>query len=107
MLPLVHVISSTIFCLLLYPFIGLNAIIVWIASIFIDVDHYLWDIFTRKAWNLFKEYKKHKNNELAHYKYKFHIFHLVELIIVLGILSFYNKIIFYIFIGMLFHYILD
>jgi len=107
MLPSRHILYSTILCLILYPFIGFNTIIVWIFSIFIDVDHYIWDIIARKKWNLFKEYKKHKNQEFAHYKYKFHIFHLVELIILLGVLGFYNKTIFYVFIGMLFHYILD
>ena len=106
MFPLPHVILSTIFCIILYPFIGNNAFIIWSASIFIDIDHYFWYIINKKSWNLVDAYKKHMKKELNG-QYKFHIFHLVELLILIGLLSFYNKIFFYIFIGMLFHYIID
>lgn len=107
MFPLPHVIFSTIFCIILYPFIGINVLIVWTASIFIDVDHYLWYILNEKSWNLANAYKRYKLKEFRYLNYKFHIFHLIELLILIGLLSFYNKILFYIFIGMLFHYILD
>lgn len=106
MFPLPHVIFSTILSIILYPFIGNNVIIVWSASIFIDIDHYFWYIINNKSWNFYQAYTKHKNQELRK-PYKFHIFHLVELLILIGLLGFYNKIFFYIFIGMLFHYILD
>ncbi len=107
MLPLYHIIFSTILCIILYPFIGNNTLIVWSASIFIDIDHYFWYILNKKSFNLFKAYKKYKQQGFRHIKYKFHIFHLIELLILLGLLSFYNKIIFYIFIGMLFHCTID
>ena len=108
MFPLQHIIFSTIFCLILYPFIGLNTLVVWVVSIFIDVDHYFWYIINQKSWNLLKAYKKCKNKEfLFKYRYMLHIFHLNELLIIIGLLSFFSIIFFYIFIGMLFHYILD
>ena len=109
MFPLPHIIFSTILSIILYPFIGNNVIIVWSASIFIDIDHYFWYIKNYKSWNFYQAYTKHKNHELQKLQrpYKFHIFHLVELLILIGLLGFYNKIFFYIFIGMLFHYILD
>ena len=106
MFPLPHIIFSTIFCIILYPFIGNNVIIVWSASIFIDIDHYFWYVLNKKSWNLLEAIKRHMKQEFK-VNYKFHTFHLVELLILFGIMGFYNKIFFYIFIGILFHFILD
>ena len=107
MFPKQHIIFSTIFCIILYPFIGNNIIIVWSASIFIDIDHYFWCIISKKLWNFAEAYKRYKREEFDNEKYKLHIFHLNELLILIGLLGFYNKIFLYIFIGILFHYILD
>lgn len=107
MFPSKHIIYSTILCIILYPFIGNDVFIIWFVSIFIDVDHYLWYILNKKSWNLLNAYKKHAKKEFRHIKYKLHIFHLIELLIVIGLLSFYHIILFHIFIGMLFHFILD
>lgn len=41
-----HVIAGTVAAAVLYPFMGANSIFFWLASIFIDVDHYfefLWN----------------------------------------------------------------
>lgn len=107
MLPSRHIIYSTILCIILYPLIGNNVFIVWSASIFIDIDHYLWYIINQKSWNLYHAYKKHEKHEFRHLNYKLNIFHLIELLILIGLLSFYNIIFLYISIGMLFHFILD
>ena len=107
MFPLQHIIFSTIFCIILYPFIGNNVFIVWPASIFIDIDHYLWYISYKKSWNLIKAIGEYMRRDFDNIRYKFHLFHLNELLIMVGLLGFYNIIFFYVFIGVLFHYILD
>ena len=120
MLPKYHIIYGAIFSLIIYylfPISLFHAIIIFLSSFLIDVDHYFYYVYTKKDYSLIraikwfkKERKKglkiskkrRKESKLPHY-----IFHGVELWIILYFLSLLNGIFFFILIGILFHMILD
>ena len=120
MLPKTHIILGAIFSLLIYFFLHLSlfsVILIFLASFFIDFDHYLWYIYKKKSLNLKNAYnwfkkKREKWTKLSKkereiYKRVYLVFHSVEFWIVLLALSFINKIFLFILIGVLFHIIID
>jgi len=109
MLPKWHVLFGFIFSYIIYWFTSINifeAILIFLSSVLIDFDHYLWIAKRKKYFNLKKAYFWHKNLPKKH-KPIMHIFHTIEFIIFIGILSFYSSFFFFILIGMVFHSILD
>jgi len=111
MLPTFHVLYGLVFSALLYflniPLVSI--LIIFAASILIDFDHYLFYIALKKNLNPFKsvkwyftEGKKYENNK----KYQFafmQVFHTIEFLIILSILSFFSTIALLILIGCFFH----
>ena len=107
MYPLKHIISSLIFCIILFPFIGYNVITVYLAAVFIDTDHWLFYVFKEKDYS-FKSFRKSYYYGKAHKsKDALHILHVVEFWILIAILSFFYKLFFFIYIGIIFHLYLD
>lgn len=113
-----HFIISLICSIILFPFIGYYAIIVFLAGFLIDVDHYFYYIIKNKDFSLKNSYLKHKekikkyremlrNNQKPDYQYQLHIFHTIEFFMVLLALSFVSKIFFYILIGTIIHQVTD
>lgn len=92
MLPKWHLLFGAIFSLILYlifPQIGIfNISLIFLSSILIDFDHYLWTIKRKKYFNLKEVYLWNKNLPKNH-KPITHIFHTIEFIIFIAILSFY------------------
>jgi hypothetical protein len=114
-----HVIISFVISLILYPFFGLYSIFFFLAGFLIDVDHNIEYALANKNLNPFKAYKDllrmcEKSKDLIDkgrlplkdYR-RFHIFHSLEFIFLLAIFSFFNKIVFLIFLGIFIHVILD
>jgi len=109
MLPKAHFILGFIFSLSLYFIFNLTpfeACLILLASVFIDVDHYLFIVKRKKNWNLKKAYYWHKGLPKDH-KTMMHIFHTIEFTILILILSYFWNGFFFIFLGMLFHSGLD
>lgn len=121
MLPKHHIIFGLIFSTilwLLFPSISLTSLaIIFISSVLIDVDHYLYYLFNEKDFSLSKAYfwfkekrEKWKNlaiKERQRYKRIQLIFHGIEFMVLLVILSFFNTFFFWILIGFLFHMFID
>jgi len=120
MLPKYHILFGAIFSILAYIVFNLTllqASLIFFSSFLIDVDHYLWFVFKRKNLNLASSYKRfvRKRKEYIalsleqrkQYKKAFMIFHGIEFITLLIILSFFYNIFFFILIGVLFHLIID
>ncbi len=118
MLPKWHILFGAVLSLGLY-FFGVslfNSIIVFIASVLIDVDHYLYYVFTKKDFSLKNAYKKgcKKYNKFyklpakkrEKYKEDISIFHGIEFWILLFFLSFFYNLSFVI-SGIAFHIFLD
>lgn len=120
MLPKTHAILGAIFSILIYIYFHislLNTVLVFLASVFIDFDHYIWYFYRKKSLNLKKAYywfkkKKHdwlklSEKEREKYNRAYLVFHSIEFWILLLILYFVNKIFLFILIGVLFHMIFD
>lgn len=111
MIPPFHFLASLVLCAVLYPFYGINSFFVIVSGFLIDLDHYLWYVYKFKNFNFIKAYKFYlkinKEKSFAKQKKCIIIFHSVEFLILMVILSFYSKIMFIILIGLLYHYVLD
>jgi hypothetical protein len=109
MLPKTHLLLGTIFSVLIYFLFDLTlfqASLVLLASVFIDVDHYLFIIKRKNIWNLKKAYYWHKGLPKNH-KTIMHVFHTLEFMILILIMSYFWNGFLFIFIGIFFHSILD
>lgn len=119
MLPKWHILSGAIFSLILYFFFNvslLNSLIVFLASVLIDMDHYSYYIIKKRNWNLkkaqdfFKESRRLKELLVSNrkkYEDPLLIFHGIEFWILLILFSFINRIFFWIFLGSIFHMLFD
>lgn len=121
MIPRWHVFYGAIFSILLWvvaPNIGLfNLILVFLSSVFIDLDHYISAVKQNRSLNPFKAFryydkltleiaKKHKKG-IRMREPHFHVFHTIEFHILIALLGLIWTPFFYIFIGMTFHSLLD
>lgn len=121
MYPKQHLLYGAIFAgflFFLFPQIGwLGFIIILASTVLIDADHYLYYVFKKKDLSLPNAYKwlvkKHKEflsfsrEKRNQQNTSGFLFHGVEALILLFILSFYLKLFLYIFAGFAFHIILD
>jgi hypothetical protein len=110
MLPKYHVLIGFIFSLavyILFPVTPLQASVIFLSSFLIDFDHYLWYVFKKKDLSLRRAYFYLKS--LGRKKHKKHlmIFHTLEFILIIGVLSLFFPIFFFLLIGILFHSLLD
>jgi len=127
MLPKYHALFGIIFAgiiFLTFPKIGLLGLfIIWASSVLVDVDHYLFYVMTEKDLNLKNAYKSFNNETTEFFKLSLedrkkikedalYIFHGVETLVILLVLFFFLPLLFstislLIFLGVLFHNILD
>lgn len=120
MLPRWHVLLGAIFTLLLWiasPGISLFYLaLVFLASIFIDLDHYLVAVHKNKSASLpqaLDYYKEQQKLEIKLHKKgirtkgHFFLFHTLEFHLLIAVLGVFFTPFFYIFLGMLFHSLLD
>ena len=121
MLPKYHIFFGLIFStiiFLLFTQIGLiGFLIIFLSSFLIDVDHYLFFVYAKKdiilknahRWFIEKNRKSLKLSKAEKKKIKAIpcIFHGIEMILVLIILSFFSQIFLYVLVGFIFHELLD
>ena len=120
MLPRWHIFYGLIFFLFIYfifPELGIfNAFLIFFASVFIDFDHYLNAVVKTNSLgllNAFAYYKikaklaEEEHREGIKNKADFQFFHTIEFHILVLLLGFIWSGFIYIFIGVLFHSILD
>ena len=120
MLPRWHIIYGVLFTILFWILSPntsiINLSLILFAAILIDFDHYIQAVLKTKRFGLKNSFKYHDDQEKVlqnnhkkgiRKKADFHFFHTFEFHIIIGALSFLWSPIFYIFIGMIFHSILD
>lgn len=109
MSPLIHFLVSIVISIILFPFYKWKVIFVLIGGIFIDVDHYLLYYSWFKKTNFLKAYKYFIkfNRYPEKFLNAFCLFHSIEFLILLVVLSFFFESVFLITIGVTFHYIFD
>jgi hypothetical protein len=106
-----HVFSSLILAGILYPIFQWKAIFVLFGGVLIDSDHYLWFVLKYKKLSIRDAYR-HYMKGLEEHDFKDHfgillIFHCVEFLALIVILSFYSVFVFLFAIGVILHYSLD
>lgn len=109
MLPKHHIILGVIFSLILVFVFNISvtsALVVFLASVFIDIDHYLFYVQKKHNLNLKKAYSFYLHLPLNH-KPIMHIFHTVEFMLLIFLLSYFNPVFLFVLIGMVFHSITD
>ena len=121
MLPKWHILSGALFTILIWaiaPKISwVYLSLIFFASFLIDFDHYINAVLKTGKLSLIKafEYHKKREKELDEYERKyrkkvkgdFHLFHTLEFHLLVGIAGIFFLPLFYLFIGMVFHSLLD
>jgi len=107
----VHTVVSSIIALLLYPVFNWKVLLVLVGGVLIDADHYLYTIIKFKNLSIADSYNFHRDNTIQK-KFKkikdiLLIFHTIEFLIIMTILSFYSDIFLIITLGIILHYLLD
>ena len=107
----VHLAVSSILAALFYPIFGMNSLLILVGGLFPDIDHYLHFVFIKRKFNLFEcnRYytEEHKGTNYREFKGILMVFHTIEFLILMIIISFYSKLAFIFTIGILGHFILD
>lgn len=123
MLPKWHIVLGAVFTFIIWQYINAsygNVIfdksllfllsIIFLSSILIDVDHYIYYVFKkrdlnlRKAFNWFLEHRKEFERNPKPFRF---VCHSIEFLSILAILSLYFNILFFIFLGFVFHLMTD
>ena len=121
MLPKYHIILGIIFSFILVYFFNLSliaGIIIFLSSVLIDIDHYLYyvykkkDLSLRRAYNWFINKRKRilllPKKQRAKIYADFSFLHGIEVLILLFILAkFISSYFYYVLIGVGFHLFLD
>lgn len=120
MLPKWHVLFGAIFSIIVAYFFSLDlfqASLIFLSSVLIDFDHYLWFVFNKQSISLSKSFKwfKDKRDVIIHlpeceresYKRVIFLFHGIEFWLILSLLSLLYKPLWFVLIGVFFHMILD
>ena len=108
----------SVFLFFLFPEVGItNLSLLFLSSVLIDVDHYLFYIYERRGFNLIRAYdyfiihkkKWEKFGKCVNYNFppSFFIFHGLEVLLLLFVLSFFFKPLYFVFVGFSFHLLLD
>ncbi|MEW6062892.1 MAG: hypothetical protein AB1571_00785 [Nanoarchaeota archaeon] len=99
MYPSTHVITSLILAVILYPWFGLYSIAIFLVGFLMDIDHYFeYVVRTRdlSPVRACKEYyecaKRARKLKKAIKVDMLHVFHTVEFLVVIAILSVYSKL---------------
>tara|TARA_Y100000310_G_C20690587_1_gene821940 strand:- start:614 stop:1069 length:456 start_codon:yes stop_codon:yes gene_type:complete len=120
MLPKAHVLYGFLFAYIIYWFTSITifqAVLIFLASVLIDFDHYLYYVIIKKRISLKSSYNwfkirrdkllKLSSKERKKHKQIILLFHGVEPIIILFLLSQFFPWLIYINIGFIIHLILD
>lgn len=111
MFPIYHFITTIPLVIILCPFYGWKVLIMLIAGVFVDIDHYLFYIFETKNFSPFKFYKFHKklhkekNFELV--EKDLYFFHTIEFIFISSVASIFSDTLFLAWIAMVLHRLTD
>ena len=120
MIPRWHIILGAIFTLVIWIFAQnlswIFLLLIFLSSFLVDLDHYIVSAIKTGKLNLghsFEYHKKMKAIELAEKakgikrKGDFHLFHTIEFHVLIGIIGMFFVPFFYVFIGMVFHSLID
>src|SRR3989338_1828890 len=100
-----HFILGLVLSLILMPFFGFYSFFALIPSVLLDLDHYLLYIIKTRQLSFKKAVEYHRKGGCG--RHHLCIFHTVEFLLLLGILSISSKIMMVVFIGTIVHLFVD
>lgn len=107
----VHLAVSVILAAMLYPLFKLNVLLIFVGGVLIDIDHYFWYACKYKNFSILESYKFYIKamdaNDFARVKGILCIFHTMEFLLFMAVLSFYFKPALIFTIGLVSHYLMD
>jgi len=119
MLPKWHILIGFVFSYILVYFFNISltaGIMIFLASFLIDIDHYFYYVYkkrnlnpltARKYFAKLERFWKSRPKEKSKYKYPIIIFHGIEFVLFLIILSYFYHVFTFAIIGIILHLILD
>ena len=107
-----HLLACLILITLLYPFFGVLSLLVLVSGFLIDIDHVITYFFKFKKIGSFKQINDYfrnitKTKNRQDYENAFRIFHSMEAVIIMIILSFAGEIFFVLMLGLIMHITMD
>ena len=99
-----HFLAGLILSIILFPFFGIKSFIALIFSVLIDIDHPLQYTLKYKKFNILQMLRHFRN---CCGKQVLCIFHTIEFIIILGLLSLFSDIFLIMFIAATIHMCMD
>lgn len=106
-----HALFSLILAAALYPAFRWKVLFVLIGGVLIDIDHYFWCIYKYKKFNLIACYRFYVNTnasrDFTQHLGLLHIFHTIEFLLLMSLLSLYYDFALLFVIGLIGHYALD
>lgn len=107
----VHFAVSAVLAIMLYPLFRWNALLIIAGGVLIDIDHYFWYAYKYKKFNILEAYKFYIKvmdaNDFAKVDGILCIFHTIEFMLLMALLSFYSQTALIFAIGLASHYLLD
>lgn len=111
MLPSIHLVVSLILAAILFPFFGLYSLFALVGGYLVDVDHLIFYWIKFKSLNIKQVYRYFRDivqrKDVEEHNTVIAVFHSLELMGLLIVLSFYHIVFFVILIGLIVHVILD
>ncbi|MEM4259635.1 MAG: hypothetical protein QXG00_00205 [Candidatus Woesearchaeota archaeon] len=104
-----HVLTSFLFGVIILKLthtLSLTALFFVLLANLFDIDHW-FRYWHDRVRHKYKNYKKHMYIHYTTKNQRFLVFHTMEFVIVLGFISNFNPIIYYLFIGWLIHFMSD
>ena len=106
-----HVAVSLRLAALLYPIFQWKVLLILAGGVIIDIDHYFWYICKYKKFGLLSCYRflsiETRKNKWKEVIGALFVFHTLEFVLLMILLSFYSNSALMFVIGLLGHYILD
>lgn len=107
----VHLAVSAVLAALAYPVFGWKAVLILAGGVLIDVDHYMWYVCKYRRFSLADCYYHFivplETNDQSKNIGILLVFHTIEFLLIVSILSFYSQYALVFAIGLLGHYLLD
>ncbi len=120
MFPSRHILLGGLFTLVVWMFApNLNPFylaVIFLSSFLIDFDHFVVGVIRTGKLNLRDIYDYHEQQDKIKIREKtkgitkkgdFHLFHTIEFHVLIGVLGIFFAPLFYVFIGMVFHSLID
>lgn len=107
----VHLWVSLIIAAAFYPLYSWKVVFIIVGGVLIDIDHYFWYVYKYQDLSIIKSYKfyiKNVNeNNFSNVIGILLVFHTIEFLLLMLVLSLYNQFALIFTIGLLSHYVLD